>query len=244
MRPTTSRSARRAVRLRVSSLLLCCASLGGCLAQHGRVQTPETSDSDVDVRLVSDEADAVVSILRARASGRLPADSGLAGLFQSEGYRHLAERERSFHRPFTDSTFAAFVFSDTLLARAPELEQTLAKLEHVDVRAAAAEAHAYLPPPTPLHARLYLEIKPITNSFVFTGSDSIPSIFLYVQPRERPAQLENTLAHELHHIGLNAACPDRTPTHVSPAEGMLLRFLGAFGEGEAMLAAADRKSVM
>ena len=39
----------------------------------------------------------------------------------------------------------------------------------------AAKALAYLPAGTPLHARLYLEIKPLMNSFVFTGRDS-PSL--------------------------------------------------------------------
>lgn len=146
-------------------------------------------------------------------------------------------------RAFTDSAFTAFLMSDTLLLRAPLLDSSVPLLEHLDVTAAAGRPLSYLPRGTILRARLYLEIKPATNSFVFTGRDSIASIFLYVRPHETPAQLENTIAHELHHIGLNAACPDPAFRHATPAQAMLLRFLGAFGEGQAMLAAAGSPTV-
>ena len=146
-------------------------------------------------------------------------------------------------RPFTDSSFAQFVTSDTLVARYAGLARTVEALERIDVSAAAARAMAYLPAGTRLRAVLYLEIKPVTNSFVFTGRDSVPSIFLYVNTEDTPAQLENTMAHELHHIGLNAACPDIPHPHATAAQEMLMRFLGAYGEGQAMLAAAGGPEV-
>lgn len=191
-----------------------------------------------DVRLVSDEAEAALTLLRQRQAGQAPSDSDWRRLFNSNGYRHLAEREAAMGRGFSDSGFATFLVSDSVLRRATALEAALPGLEHADVSAAAARALAYLPRGTPLRARLYLEIKPATNSFVFTGRDSVPSIFLYVRSDYRPAQLENTIAHELHHIGLNAACPEPPLTHATPAQRMLLLYLGAFGEGQAMLAAA------
>lgn len=141
-------------------------------------------------------------------------------------------------RAFSDSSFTGFLMSDSLLQRAPSLDRALPPLERLDVSTAVARSLKYLPSGTPIRARLYLEIKPRTNSFVFTGRDSTPSIFLYVNPNESPAQLENTVAHELHHIGLNSACPDAPLPHATPAQRTLLRFLGAFGEGQAMLAAA------
>jgi hypothetical protein len=146
-------------------------------------------------------------------------------------------------RAFTDSTFTAFLMSDTLLRRAPLLDRALPPLEHLDVSAAAGRALKYLPAATAIRSRLYLEIKPWTNSFVFTGRDSARSIFLYVDPRRSPAQLENTIAHELHHIGLSSACPEPALTHATAAQGMLLRVLGAFGEGQAMLASAGSPCV-
>jgi putative zinc-dependent peptidase DUF5700 len=232
--------------MRYTSCALLCVPLfvSACVHRNNAIELSSPSPgmaaaaNRVDVQLVDDEAEAVVRILRKRLAGGVPADTDWQRLFSTRGYQHLAERERGMRRSFSDSAFRAFVMSDTLLGRATELEPTLAQLEHVDVHDAAARALAYLPSHATIRARLYLEIKPATNSFVFTGSDSVPSIFLYVRPHETPAQLENTLAHELHHIGLNAACPDPGYPHASQAERPLLRFLGAFGEGEAMLAAA------
>ena len=48
-------------------------------------------------------------------------------------------------------------------------------------------------------------IKPKTNSFVFEPA-SDPAIMLYLDPSRTRAQLENTVAHELHDIGYAAAC--------------------------------------
>jgi hypothetical protein len=132
--------------------------------------------------------------------------------------------------------------SDTLLQRATLLDAALPPLENLNVAAAAGRALKYLPSATRIRARLYLEIKPRTNSLVFTGRDSTPSIFLYVDPHESPAQLENTIAHELHHIGLRSACPEPALSRTTSAQRMLLRFLGALGEGQAMLAAAGSPS--
>lgn len=154
-------------------------------------------------------------------------------MFGSAGYAHLKERESSMGRGFTDSSFATFLRSDSLIVRSPALSAALSTLEKADVSTAARTALAYLPQGTDLRARLYLEIKPFPNSFVFTGRDSIPSIFLYVSTSETRDQLENTLAHELHHIGTNAACRDAPPpdsTRTTPAVRMLLEYLTAFAE--------------
>jgi hypothetical protein len=98
---------------------------------------------------------------------------------------------------------------------------------------AAARALAYLPKGTKLRATVHLVIKPKENSFVFDVLGD-PAIFLYLDPKVGPAKLENTVAHELHHIGYAAACRD------APDE---LPWLGAFGEGVAMLAAAGGPNV-
>jgi Putative zinc dependent peptidase (DUF5700) len=212
---------------------ICAAACGSARGTTARVPP-----APIDVRLQADEAVAALSIVRARAAGTPVAPDDWQRLFSSQGYLRLAEREAFMGRAFTDSSFARFVASDTVAARYDALARTLGQLERIDVSAAAARAHAYLPPGTPLRAVLYLEIKPITNSFVFTGRDSTPSIFLYVRTADTPAQVENTMAHELHHIGLSAACPERPSSRATPAQQMLLRFLTAYGEGQAMLAAA------
>jgi hypothetical protein len=87
-------------------------------------------------------------------------------------------------------------------------------------------------------------IKPRTNSFVWEVLTD-PAIFLYLDPSLTPAQLENTVAHELHHIGFAsiAGSTDSVlsalPDSVRPAA----EWLGAFGEGVAMLAAAGGPEV-
>jgi hypothetical protein len=233
---------RSLVQMRVTLTGLFAAFAAGCISP--RVLRPQAGAAGrVDVQLDAGEAVAALAILRERAAGRRPTSAEWQRVLESRGYTHLVERETSMHRVLNDSTFTAFLQSDTLLARYPQLAPTLPALEHLDVTAAANRALAYLPAGTPLRARLYLEIKPATNSFVFTGRDSIPSIFLYVDPGKSAAQLENTIAHELHHIGLNAACREQPFIHATPAQRMLLRFLGGFGEGQAMLAAAGSPAI-
>lgn len=228
--------------LLLSVLLASCAANSPAASPAYAVTPPD----NVDVTFITDETDAALDIMRTHHSGLIPTEHQWSLLFHSQGYEHLREREAAMGRAFTDSSFAAFLTADTVVGRLPEMERVVPGLERTDVGSAARMALAYLPPNTPIRARLYLEIKPITNSFVFQGRDSIPSIFLYVRPQETAAQLRNTLAHELHHIGTNAACRGfvyADSLHASPSELMLLDYLTAFGEGRAMLAAAGGPDV-
>jgi hypothetical protein len=226
-----------------SSIALAIVATSGCVSGPPAASLSPLPGTRVDVRLDTGEADEALDILRDRAAGAVVSEAQWGGLFGTQGYIHLKEREAAMGRAFTDSDFKAFMTSDTLLVRAAELQRVLPDLRRLDVSAAAARALAYLPAGTRLSARLYLEIKPRPNTFVFTGGDSIPAIFLYVDPRRTRAQLENTIAHELHHIGLSSGCPDPPFTTISPARAMLLRYLGAFGEGQAMLAAAGSPDI-
>src|SRR4030095_14531738 len=89
-------------------------------------------------------------------------------------------------------------------------------------------------------------IKPRENSFVF-GSPEDPAIFLYLNPETSKEKFENTLAHELHHIGYGSSCPSKPVSNEVaklPAEVQTaLTWIGAFGEGFAMLAAAGGPDV-
>ena len=200
------------------------------------------SDPRLRVPMVTDEADAVLAILEVRARGRTPTETDWQRLFSSEGYRRLKQREASLQRPFDDASFREFVLSADVLERAPALSRTLREWVRVDPAGAARLAFAYLPEKAVIHARVYPAIKPKTNSFVFEPRTN-PAIFLYLDPKVTPAKLENTLTHELHHIGVGTVCPDEPDGPVPENVKKTLAWMSGFAEGRAMLAAAGGPDV-
>ncbi len=190
------------------------------------------------VHLRFDTAEAVVALAVIRHAAP---DSAV---FATTAYRRLKDREAAFHRAFTDSEFAAFLASDTLAARADTLRRTLAAWEAADLDSAAARALAYLPPEAHISATVYVVIKPHPNSFVW-DTERDPAIFLYLDPAKAPADFENTVAHELHHIGYSSAGA-RTDSLVAALPDSVkpvALWISAFGEGFAMLAAAGGPDV-
>src|SRR5436309_1737260 len=97
-------------------------------------------------RIVTDEADAVLAILDARAAGRGVAEADWQRLFTSEGYVRLKKRELSMRRPFDDDAFRAFVSSPELLAKRATLRSALDRVRHADLGAMARRVLVYLPP--------------------------------------------------------------------------------------------------
>jgi len=195
----------------------------------------------IEVRLVSDEPEAALSIIEKRKANVPITDSDWRRLFTCEGYIRLRKREAAMRRPLEEADFKTFLLSDDVSARAGALAETLDKWKRADLAAAARRAMTYLPQAAQIHAKIYPEIKPAKNSFVF-DVDTDPAIFLYIDPEVSREKFENTLAHELHHIGYGSTCPtkqakDETGKLPQPAQ-VTLRWVGAFGEGFAMLAAA------
>ncbi len=200
----------------------------------------------VNVRLVTDEADAVLVILAKRKANQSITEADWKRVFQSEGYVRLKQRETSMKRSFEDADFKTFVMSDQLLARTSALEETLARWKQADASRAAGLALAYLPKDANIRAKIYPVIKPRENSFVF-DVDHDPAIFLYLDPAVSREKFENTLAHELHHIGYGSTCPRKdvaTAIEKLPQNTKtLLNWISGFGEGFAMLAAAGGPDV-
>ena len=184
----------------------------------------------VDTHLVLDEANAVLAILAKRAAHQTVTDADWNRVFSSEGYIRLQKRERSMNRPFENDAFKTFVMSDELLAKREELAKTVADWSHADLTDAAKRALAYLPAKATIRAKVYPVIKPKENSFVF-DIPADPAIFKYVAPEPR-ASFEQTMSHEMHHVGFGTACP---PAGVELGD---MVWLGAFSEGFATLAAA------
>ena len=156
----------------------------------------------------------------------------------------LKQREASLHRDFTDEDFRKFVLSPETLSRAPQLQQTLDAWKRADLNAAARRILAFLPADAVIRAKVYPMVKPRTNSFVYESTTD-PTIFFYLDPEKSTEDFENTAAHELHHIG-NSSVSSRydatvksLPANVQPAAD----WIGAFGEGFAMLAAAGSADV-
>jgi hypothetical protein len=200
-----------------------------------------TRPARVDVRIVADEAEAVLAVLAKKEAGQVITDADWQRLFSSEGYRRLKKREAEMQRSFEDEEFKAFVLSDKLAERAHELENTLASWKRADISEAGRRALSYLKKDARIRAKIYPVIKPRENSFVFEVS-SDPAIFLYLDPTKSKEIVENHLAHELHHIGYGSSCPskqvaDETSKLPQSAQNVLV-WVGAFGEGFAMLAAA------
>jgi hypothetical protein len=197
--------------------------------------------SNLDIRLVTDEADAALAILQKLKAGAPLDKADWDRLFMTEGYIRLKKREFGVKRPFEDTGFRDFVLSSELLEKADTLAETLIRWKQADMKAAAARALAYLPAGTAIRGKVYPVIKPKTNSFVFELKTD-PAIFLYLNPEVTEAQFENTVAHELHHIGYASACLPAYETEQfkkKPVEvRTVIEWAGAFGEGMAMLAAA------
>ena len=200
----------------------------------------------IDAKLVTDEAEAVLAVLAKRKANQSIAETDWQRIFQSEGYVRLKKRETSMQRSFEDADFKSFVMSDALAQRLPSLEQTLARWKSADVSGAARLALAYLPKDAHIRAKIYPVIKPRENSFVFEVKED-PAIFLYLDPAVGQKKFENTLAHELHHIGYGGSCPAKSaaeeikklPANVQS----VVTWVGGFGEGFAMLAAAGGPDV-
>jgi len=227
--------------MQVSARLLSALLIGVAEAAYAQ-GTSGSPTANIQVELVTDEADQALAILEARVAGRPIAPNDWERLFATEGYRALKKREAAMGRQFSDADFQAFLKSDSLRARTQSLARALGQLHRLDPRSAATRALAYLPAGTPLKARLFLEIKPRTNSFVF-DLDGTRAIFLYVNPAERAEQVENTMAHELHHVGISAACHEVSDSMSTPEVRDARMWASALGEGLAMLAAAGGPDV-
>jgi len=72
-----------------------------------------------------------------------------------------------------------------------------------------------------------------------------PAIFLYLDPAIDQRQFENTVAHELHHIGYSSVSKpwEDKIAKLPPNERTAVEWISAFGEGFAMLAAAGGPDV-
>jgi putative zinc-dependent peptidase DUF5700 len=216
-------------------LALVLANVSAVVAQT----SASNASGRIQLRLDTSEAEAVLAILDKKSAGATATEADWQRLFATEPYARLKKREAQMHRDFTDDDFKKFVLSPELAAKATALRQTLDAWRQADLNASARRVLAYLPGQAEIKSKVFPVIKPKTNSFVFESKID-PAIFLYLDPQESAAKFENTVAHELHHIGYTSISPmaeerlKDVPAHAKEA----MVWMGAFGEGLAMLAAA------
>ncbi|MCB1034323.1 MAG: hypothetical protein KDD47_10880 [Acidobacteria bacterium] len=202
--------------------------------------------AETGLRVDAAEAEAALAILHSVGAGEEPSEAAWQRLFATDGFRRLGDRERSMERPFGEEEFRALLSSEESVAKALRLEATLAAWKEVDFDSLAGRVLEYLPPGARLRATIYPVIKPKGNSFVF-DVEGDPAIFLYLDPQVPPEKFANTVLHELHHIGFGGSCPppgaEAEIEKLPEGAQKVLKWLGAFGEGFAMLAAAGGPEV-
>ena len=196
---------------------------------------PSRPHSDrVALRIDPEEANAVLAVSAS------PTDDGWRRLFASEGFRRLVVREHAMRRTLDESEMRAFVTSADLASRRASLADAVAAWSRVDLDAIATRVFAYLPADAKLVATIYPVIKPKPNSFV-NFDDQGAAIFVSVDPTRSADDFDNTIAHELHHIGFSSI--KDAPCAAAPAICEARKWTGAFGEGFAMLAAAGGSEI-
>jgi len=198
----------------------------------------------VQVKLDTSEAEQVLAILAKRKKARPVTDADWDALFTTESYRRLKVREAAMHRAFTDEDFRKFVLSPELESQCDALSRTLAEWQKADLRAGAIRVLQYLPSEATIQVKVFPEIKPKHNSFVF-DTDTDPAIFLYLDPKVSQREFDNTVSHEMHHIGLASTDKlyEKKIATLPPPAQKTAQWMGAFGEGLAVLAAAGGPDV-
>lgn len=220
--------------LRFASIFTLAAIMS--VASPSRAQSPRVS-----LTLQDDEARAALTILDTLAAHAEPSAALWNALWASDGYRRLKKREAVIRHPFTDSSFAKFLRADTQTASRTRLAKTLGDWRSEDLEAGARQALEWLPDAAHIRATVYILIKPVSNSFVFEMS-SDPAIMLYLDPAKPAAEFTNQVVHELHHVGFSSVCV-RPSSPIDTPASKVRSWLGAFGEGLAMLAAAGGPDV-
>lgn len=203
-----------------------------------RIASAQASPS-VGLTLDASEAAQALRILDKAAVRQDVTKEDWHALFATVPYQELKAREAAMGRVFTDEAFKHFLIQPATVARRAEWRNTLAIFEKANMTALGMGVLSWLPPGATIHARVFPEIKPLHNSFVWAKPGQSPAIFLYLEEQSQD-KFENTVAHECHHIGLNSLEKQQEAIEA----GLSLRvkkaveWIGGFGEGEAMLAAA------
>jgi hypothetical protein len=226
---------RASVHFFVLLMALVLTAIPGFSAQNNA-----TTDPRVQLMLDASEARQALVILHKEQAREVVADDDWQELFATIPYQWLKARETGLRRGFTDEDFRKFMQAAETQARTAEWEQTLAGMERTNMTGLGKRVLAWLPAGAVIQARVFPLIKPKTNSFVWRNGQGEPAIFIYLE-KQTQAQFETIVTHECHHIGLFSLETQQEKMFAELPETIktTAELMGAFGEGEAVLAAAD-----
>jgi hypothetical protein len=236
--------------IREMRFLSCLAQLtvASCIALSAQTAAAqETSSPVTNVRLDLDQAEAALNLLEARHRGETITEEAWQHLFTTDGFIRVLEREAAIDkmldldRGYSEGSFREWAESDEALDDIDGRRRTLTNWTKIDVQLAGEKAMRYLPPDASLQATIYPIVRKQMNSFVWDLSGD-PAIFLAVGDDVSAEEMANTLAHELHHVGLAGVCADKRSDEKDARLVAAQGWLSGFGEGLAVLAAAGGPS--
>jgi len=158
-------------------------------------------------------------------------------LFETRGYRLLKKRELNMGNAFNDEDFQIFIKSLINTKTVGSYQLTFERFQAIDLNGIQQKVMAYLPKHATFNTTIIPIIKSQKNSFVHQ-MEGESCLFIYLAPACLKAKLENTLIHELHHIGLDSVYDPSKYSGLETKTQKLIEWTNAFGEGFAMLAAA------
>jgi Putative zinc dependent peptidase (DUF5700) len=202
-------------------------------------QNDTTTQQRVELTLDPSEAKQALVILHKERSNEAVTSDDWQKLFATIPYQWLKAREAAMRREFTDDDFRIFVQAPETQARTAEWEESLTVIERTNATDLGERVLGWLPSRAVIQARVFPLIKPKTNSFVWRNSQGEPAIFIYLE-KQTQAQFETTVMHELHHIGMFGLQNQQQKAFAELSQNVrtVAELMGAFGEGDAVLAAA------
>lgn len=232
MAPTRFRPAR-AASLRVAFI----AALLACLVPVDASLATVSQAGPLHLKVEVGQAQAVLALAdTSMRGGHIGADDWQR-LETSPAYVRWTERQRGIGFPVDKAAFRNFVQSTDLRDQLEPLRAKVGEWSALDPSTAGTLAAAYLPAGTQLRATVYPLIKASKNTFVYDLQGD-PAIFFSIDTSETAPAFTNTLAHELHHVGVATACAGDEEVTAGGRSEAVLKWLSAFSEGRAMLAAA------
>jgi hypothetical protein len=199
------------------------------------------TDECVQLQIDAAEAEAALTIASRSHAGLPILEEHWLALLTGAGYLCWKRRMSAVGQPFSDADYLRFLLSSTVIDSLHQLRQTLSEWRNANWELAALRALDWLPASARICASIYLVLTPGANSFYYAEEDE-RSVFFALDPALTPAEFENRMVHELHHVGFFGLARCKTSGQLAAVQSAV-EWTASFAEGMAMLAAAGGASV-